>query len=31
MPTNSPAETRFVELMAELFQLDEAEALDFSL
>ena len=27
----NPAETRFVELMAELFQLDEAEALDFGL
>jgi len=27
----TPAETRFIELMAELFQLDEAEALDFGL
>ncbi len=31
MPSKRPAETRFVELMAELFQLDEAEALDFGL
>ena len=31
MSTNNPAETHFIELMAELFQLDEAEALDFGL
>ncbi|MFM8333779.1 MAG: DNA methyltransferase [Candidatus Methylumidiphilus sp.] len=31
MPAPNPAETRFAELMAELFQLDEAEALDFGL
>ncbi|MEI7866588.1 MAG: site-specific DNA-methyltransferase [Candidatus Methylumidiphilus sp.] len=31
MTTSHPAETRFIELMAELFQLDEAEALDFGL
>lgn len=31
MSYNNQAEVRFVELMAELFQLDEAEALDFGL
>ena len=31
MSYNNPAEARFIELMAELFQLDEAEALDFGL
>lgn len=32
IPTkNQQVETRFVELMTELFQLDEAEALDFGL
>jgi adenine-specific DNA-methyltransferase len=31
MSINNQAETRFIELMAELFQLDEAEALDFGL
>ncbi|MFO1428542.1 MAG: hypothetical protein U1F76_00145 [Candidatus Competibacteraceae bacterium] len=31
MSYNNQAETRFIELMGELFQLDEAEALDFGL
>ena len=31
MTTIEQAEVRFVELMAELFQLDEAERLDFGL
>ncbi|MBC8019558.1 MAG: hypothetical protein H7X83_13730 [Verrucomicrobia bacterium] len=31
MSTNQHAETRFVELMTELFQLDEAESLDFGI
>ena len=31
MSAKNPAETRFVELMAELFQLEEADALDFGL
>ena len=30
-PRFAPLETRFVELMPELFQLDEADALDFGL